>query len=370
MNQISKILNKLTDEFEDLLCEDVIRNEISLVMQYNCIASDIVGEDYENSLNSFDEKLLEQSLKICLSRLSTLFKQQKIKMNKNICILIRNDMSHNALATSYSYSGKKYDVLIFNLGTLEKINEITSLYTENRGKNINFSIGMFCFIFFHEIGHRYNGHQGIDRSTMKDSELTMFKRMIEWDADSFSATQLSSIFFEMSIKKGTVKTFNENLTILIYIFILSFMMNESKEAFITHESVKSMNYLPSQFRTIECVGVMDEVMINMIRNGRNLFPTELYSEFLMGSITEEGFLLNYVKNIPEMTDAFFGEITRNIKKDVRFKDKFLKINDLKEFEIFKVKESYSILEEVRITYSKYYLCLKKYAKLDLANPIK
>lgn len=89
---------------------------------------------------------------------------------------------------------------------------------------------MFCFLFFHEIAHRFNGHQLISRKSMDDRESKLIKRMIEWDADSFSATQLSSIFFEMSIQQNKLDIFFQSVSILIHIFIIFlWLMNKKKK---------------------------------------------------------------------------------------------------------------------------------------------
>lgn len=147
------------------------------------------------------------------------------------------------------------------------------------------------------------------------------------------------------------------------------MVNEQKKEKITADTVKEMNYLPSIFRTIECTRVMDRVMINIVKSERMLFPKDFYTIGLEGKINEEDFLSNHEENIPAFIDAYFECITNSIKAVPAYKKKFIDASCLEDFKSFKEKESVEILQEVKKTYNKYYLDLKKYAKFDLAPPI-
>lgn len=372
MNKIEKILNKITEEFSDILCSNEIRNQLITNLQNRCVATEIIGEQYDNYIEQFDEELLTECLLVCLTQLRRLFEENNVSKNKKICIVFRNENTHNAAATDEQVEGIIYDVFMFNIGVFTKIKETTSLFTANKGRNGYFDIGMFCFLFFHEIAHRYNGHQGVNRVAMNETEESEFRRMIEWDADALAATQVSSILLHIVRKKKTVASFRESHLILIYIFILSFIMNQAGETFITFENVQKKNYLPPQFRTVECVEVMDKVLFLITENDalyQELF-IELLNELFYGVIwnTNIFFQKNYKENLYDYTTMVLEVISERIQETPDFKNRFMKFNDLEELLIFRKTEAKKIVEEVRETYDKYYSELKKHAIFILPVP--
>ncbi|MDF0480255.1 hypothetical protein OL233_08160 [Vagococcus sp. PNs007] len=357
MSSLSSIILDLTTDYSELMVSNEIRESIVQNLYKKDPAFGVNGIHYEGAkLNNGELELVKSALNCVLDRFKRL--GDKDRINSSLCFVFKDDVSSFAYTDYYRIDEIEYDLIVIYTGLIKNTMSLSKKIFENDAveewkPDPQKAVSLFSlmFIIFHETAHRMNGHQGMFRENLSDDG---FKKMIEWDADSFAATQLTfecldSLFFDSRLDEETFKN-------LFFSFAISFMKTNNKKSI--DKEIESVEYHTSLHRFVNCVEVCKEVMIQRCEYN------ELCESLLGGSNVK--FDRNDRKKIEEKVECLIKKYTNYVSEKLQsvdfFKNYFC-ISNLEE----QMLAAYKDHKEAIAKYDQFHDLLKEYSRFDIAK---